>query len=209
LYNENMGYRELDLTFLEGDRHNRIVYTMPPHAPSLVTTISPNGTVNVGAFEQTMLCSNVPPVVLLAITSKSDTYKNLWDHGQCVIGFPYPEEAQKTYDAGVRLPRGESELNLIDFKTLPSKTVEPPRLAQCWWSGEGKLAWVQDAGDHMVCAIAISQIAVDDAYWQDDSVARRRDLNPLYYATGGYFFTPGEWKRVQRSPGLADLDPAD
>jgi len=202
-------YRELDIAFLTSARSNRIVYSMPPHAPSLVTTIAPNGTVNVGAFEQTMLCSNVPPIVLLAISPKSDTLKNLQDHGECVIGFPYPSEVQKTFDAGVRLERGRSELELIPFKTLASKTVEPPRLAQCWWSGEGHLAWSRVAGDHTVCAIEILHVAIDEAYWRDDYVARRRNLFPLYYATTGYFFTPGEWIKVERSPGVIDQDHAD
>src|SRR5438105_13100356 len=102
------------------ERDRRFVYLTPPHAPSIVTTISPNGTVNVGAFEQTMLCSNIPPMLLLVITANSDTFQNLKDTGECVIGFAYPEYVQQIYDAGVRLPRGESELPFLDqFTTAP------------------------------------------------------------------------------------------
>lgn len=193
--------RELTLSpDILGERPSRIVYLSPPHAPSMVTTISPNGTVNVGSFEQTMLCSNVPAVMILAISPKSDTLHNLLDTGECVINFPYPEYVQQVYDAGVRLPRGESEMPyLTGFTTAPSIHVKPPRLEQCWWAGEGLLRWTQESGDHTACGVEIVSLVVDEDVWKDDIVERRTGLPVLYYATSGHFFEPGAWTVVEES----------
>jgi flavin reductase (DIM6/NTAB) family NADH-FMN oxidoreductase RutF len=191
--------REFSQKDLEQSRSNRIVYSMPGHAPALVTTLSPNATVNVGVFEQVMLCSNVPPLIILAISPKSDTLHNLRDHGECVIGFPRAPEIQKVYDSGVRLPRGQSELDLINFKPLNSVSVSPPRLAECWFVAEGNLAWEQECGDHSACGILISHMAIDEDLWCDDIVERRSNLPALYYTTSGHFFLPGQRLQVFES----------
>jgi len=188
------------------ERSQRIVYLTPPHAPSTVTTISPNGSVNIGSFEQTMVCSNWPPVIILAISPKSDTLHNLVDTGECVIGFAYPEYIQQVYDAGVRLPRGESELPYLKGFTLaPSVTVAPPRIEQCWFSGEGRVAWMQEAGDHTACGVEIKRIVFDRRFWSDNKVDRRVGLPALYYATSGHFFQSGEWQEVDESDSVKAL----
>jgi flavin reductase (DIM6/NTAB) family NADH-FMN oxidoreductase RutF len=176
---------------------------MPPHAPSLITTISPNGTVNLGAFEQTMQCSNIPPMIILAISKKSDTYKNLIDNKECVIGLPEPNAAQQTFDAGARLPRGESELEYIkDINTINSLTVEPPRLVQCWFSAEGKLVWSKKSGDHQIVCIEIEIVHLKSTVWHDDKIKRRTSLPALYYATTGYFAELDHYREIQMSKSI-------
>lgn len=195
---------------LEDGQNNRLVYLTPPHAPSLVTTVSPNNTINVGAFEQTMLCSNNPPMLLLAISPKSDTLHNLIDTGECVVGFPYPENLQETYDAGVRLPRGESELEIIKgLTTTESETVNPPRLEQCWLSAEAKLVWHQESGDHVTCCVEVHSVVIDESIWKDDRVERRTGLPASYYATAGEFFGIGEWTHIDMSNEVKDKEHAD
>ncbi len=203
-------WKKLDRAFLESDKSNSLVYLTPPHAPSLVTTIAPNETVNVGVFEQTMLCSNSPPMILLAISPKSDTLHNLRDNKECVIGFPYIDFIQETYDAGVRLPRGESELDLIKgLTTEGSETVSPPRLEQCWMSAEGKLVWEKESGDHVTCCIEITSVFIDESIWDDDRVKRRTKLPAVYYATAGHFFEPGSRTQVGMSESVKSKEHAD
>ena len=205
-----MSWKRLTTEFLTSDKAKSLVYLTPPHAPSLVTTISPNDTVNVGAFEQTMLCSNSPPMILLAISPKSDTLHNLRDTKECVIGFPYPDKLQETYDAGVRLRRGESELDVIKgLITVESETVTPPRLEQCWFSAEGRLVWDKESGDHVTCCIEITSVVIDESVWDEDSVKRRTGLPASYYATSGEFFSPGEWKHIDMSEDVKNMEHAD
>ena len=153
--------------YIEGsafeERSQRLVYLTPPHAPSIVTSISSNGEINVGTFEQTMLCSNWPAIMTLAISPKSDTLRNLQQDGECVIGFPYPENLQMAYDAGVRLAYGKSELGLLQGVTTRASTiVQPPHLEQCWLSMEGRLMWEKKAGDHHICAVEILRVVFEE-----------------------------------------------
>lgn len=192
------------------ERANRIVYLTPPHSPSIVTTISNNGTTNIGSFEQTMLCSNWPPIILLAISPKSDTLKNILDEKECVIGFPYPENRQLSYDLGVRLEYGNPEAGLVEgINFSKSKLVKPPRLDQCWASFEAKLCWAKEAGDHTVCAMEVEHTIFDKRLWSDSRVERRTGLPALYYATSGEYGTVENWEPTERSSGVIDFDHAD
>lgn len=192
------------------EKHTRIVYLTPPHTPSVVTTCAPNGGVNIGTFEQTMLCSNWPPIILLAISPKSDTLHNLRETGECVIGFVYIEHLQALYDAGVRLAREESELKYInDFTTASSKKVKPPRLEQCWFSAEGKLLWDKETGDHVVCAVEIQEVVFDERLWNDNRVVRRCGVPTAHYATSGYFNIGKDWKKFEQSPDIQSKKHAD
>jgi flavin reductase (DIM6/NTAB) family NADH-FMN oxidoreductase RutF len=197
--------KELTEEFLCDGKPHRIVYLTPGHAPSLITTLSPNGTVNVATFEQTMVCSNVPPVILVAISPKSDTLHNILERHEAVIGFVWPRYVQQLFDAGVRLPRGESELLLIpELTTSPSKTVAPPRVDQCWLSAETRLKWSQDTGDHWVLGMEVHHAALATELWSEDPVARRNGLPALYYTTDGHFFERGEEHVVTTSPRVRE-----
>lgn len=203
-------WKIIDRKQLEDGQDNRLVYLTPAHAPSLVTTIAPNGVVNVGAFEQTMLCSNNPPMILLAISPKSDTLKNLIENKECVVGFPCHENLQETYDAGVRLPRDESELDVINgLTTADSETVKPPRLEQCWFSAEAKLVWHKESGDHVTCCVEVQRVIIDELAWSDNRAKRRKGLPASYYATAGEFFRPGEWTHVEMSDEVKKKEHAD
>lgn len=184
-----------------------LVYLTPPHAPSLLTTVAPNGSINVGAFEQTMLCSNVPPVISLAILPECDTALNILDSHESVVGFPWPSAAQAVHDAGMRLPRGESELSLIEgLSSVPSHRVRPPRLLECWLSLETRLVNHLSGGDHEIFLLEVIEMVVSSDVWSPGRVVPRYNLPSLYYATAGRFFLAGEQVQVDTyaryQPGL-------
>lgn len=189
---------------------HKIVYLSPGHAPSMVTTIGPAGNVNVGTFEQTMIVSYDPPRVLLAISPKSDTYKNITDGSDCVVAFPYPEYIQVAYDGGVKAPRDMSELDIIkNITTYPSTVVTPPSIEQCWINMECRLKSITPAGDHDMVLLDIVHVSLDEKVWRDDKVERRTHLPAVYYTTSGHFFVPGEQMHVSLSEDLQQYDNGD
>lgn len=192
------------LHLTQEDLHkDKIVYLSPGHAPGMVTTIGPAGNVNVASFEQTMIVSYLPPRVMIAISPNCDTYKNIKDGSDCVVGFPRPEHIQVTYDGGVKAPRDVSELDLIrNISTYPSKLVAPPSLEQCWISMGCKLKSITPAGDHSMVLLDIVSVSLDQEVWRDNKVDRRNNLPAAYYTTSGHFFTPGERMHVSRSDNL-------
>lgn len=189
---------------------DKIVYLSPGHAPSMVTTIAPTGNINVATFEQTMIVSYRPPRILLAISPKSDTHKNLQDGSDCVVGFPRFEYIQVAYDGGVKAPRDLSELDIIkNISIYPSKVVAPPSIEQCWINMECKLRSITPAGDHDMVLLDIVSVSLDESVWKDDKIERRNSLPAVYYTTSGWFFTPSEKQRVQLSEDLRKYDNGD
>jgi flavin reductase (DIM6/NTAB) family NADH-FMN oxidoreductase RutF len=197
------------ITIADLNKH-KIVYLSPVHAPSMVTTIGPANNINIGTFEQTMIVSYEPPRVLLAISPKSDTYKNIVDGSDCVVGFPYPEYIQVAYDGGVKAPRDISELDLMkNISTYPSTVVAPPSIEQCWINMECKLKSITPAGDHDMVLLDIVTVSLDEKVWSDDKVERRNNLPAVYYTTSGHFFVPGERTHVALSQDLKQYENGD
>lgn len=189
---------------------HKIVYLSPGHAPSMVTTTGPAGNVNVGTFEQTMIVSYDPPRVLLAISPKCDTYKNIKDGSDCVVGLPYPEFIQVAYDGGVKAPRDLSELDLIkNISIYLSVLVTSPSIEQCWINMECRLKSITPAGDHDMVLLDIVHVSLDEKVWSDNKVERRNNLPAVYYTTSGHFFVLGERMHVTLSEGLKKYDNGD
>lgn len=189
---------------------DKIVYLTPGHAPCVVTTIAPTGNINVATFEQVMVVSYYPPRVMIAISPKSDTFKNIQDGSDCVVGFPRRECVQAAYDAGVKAPRDMSELDIIaGITTFPSRLVKSPSIDQCWINMECKLKSVTPAGDHNLVLLDIVSAFLDEDVWEDDKVERRNNLPAIYYTTSGHFFVPGERLHVTLSENLKKFDAAD
>ena len=184
----------------------KIAYLCPGYAPAVVTTVSPSGSVNIAIFDQVMLASYRPPRILLSITPTSDTYKNIQDGSDCVVGFPRQEYIQMAYDCGVKAPREVSELQLIEgITTYPSAIVDAPSLDQCWINMECRRKEVIPTGDHHMVLLDIVNVSIEEQIWHDDRVERRNNLPAVYYTTSGWFFSPGDRFHVDLSERLHEF----
>lgn len=170
----------------------KLVYLTPPHAPSLVSTIGPVGNYNLAPFEQTMTCSNFPPCILLAITPKCDTLKNILKNHEFALGFPTPKIIDQVLAAGTKLPPEENEFELTGLTPIPSEIIKPPRIAECQVNFECVLQWAKEAGDHWVIVGQVVLIDVLTDLLREDKIERRCGLDAIYYATSGVFITKGE-----------------
>lgn len=171
---------------------DKLAYLTPPHAPSLIVTVGEAGNANIGAFEQTMVCSNHPPCISIAISPKADTLANIQRTGEFTLGFPTHDMLDQIMAVGERLPPTESEFELSGLTPTPSELVSPPRIAECQVNFECVLHWVQRAGDHWLVVGRVVLIDILSELLRDDKVERRCGLDAVYYATTGVFFTPGQ-----------------
>lgn len=200
-----LSFSQEDLT--KGDK---VVYLSPGHAPGMVTTLGPRNNVNVATFEQVMIVSYRPPRAIIVISKDSDTYKNIIDGSEAVIGFPWPEYAQQTYDAGVKLNRNLSELDFINgITTYKSSIIDPPSMEQCWANFECRLYKNLEVGDHNIVVMDILNVTIDEKIIKDNPIATRTSLPALYYTTHGNFFQTGEFTEVKLSNNLKKFDNAD
>lgn len=88
------------------DKIEKVVYVTQPSPVILVSTISKNNVDNVAPFAMFMNCSTKPDnMVAIAISSKTDTYSNIKETKQFIIGIPKDNILDKLYKAGEKVDK--------------------------------------------------------------------------------------------------------
>jgi flavin reductase (DIM6/NTAB) family NADH-FMN oxidoreductase RutF len=152
-------------------------HVIPPTAVVLVSTLY--GEVkNVAPFGMFMPVSFDPPLVALGIRKTRDTFKNIQDTGEFVIGIPGPELVEQIEIAGRALPRDVSEFERAGLTPLTSRAVKPCRIRECQAHLECRLVWAKEAGDHHIVVGEVVAASVRDQISQTGS---RADLDPVYH----------------------------
>lgn len=98
------------------DKIEKVVYVTQPSAVILVSTISKDNIENVAPFGMFMNCSTKPySMVAVAISPKTDTYKNIKETKQFVIGIPQENMLEKLYKAGEKVDKNISEFEFTNL----------------------------------------------------------------------------------------------
>ncbi len=99
-----------------------------PRPIAWVTSLSPDGVLNLAPFSQFQNLAYDPPHVMFAPTSRSDTARNIHRTGEFVINMAtYDLREQVNITAGVYPPEVD-EAALAGLETIPSRLVRPPRV---------------------------------------------------------------------------------
>lgn len=171
---------------LQPDQYIRII---PPPPVVLVSTLY--GEVkNVAPFGMNMPVSFEPPLYAIGVSPKRDTYHNIMDTGEFVVGVPGPELVRQTDAAATSFPRDVSEFVESGLTPVPSKAVRPFRIGECQANLECRLEWVKEAGDHF---IIVGRVLV--AWVRNDLVTgkpSRRAIDPVYHVQTGVYARKGE-----------------
>ena len=77
-----------------------------------------------------------PPIIALGIRDTRDTFKNIQDFGEFVVGIPGPELVAEIEIAGKAFPRDVSEFEKAGLTAVPSRVVKPYRIKEC-----ARLTW--------------------------------------------------------------------
>jgi flavin reductase (DIM6/NTAB) family NADH-FMN oxidoreductase RutF len=106
-----------------------------PRPIAWVTTLSPNGTVNLAPFSFFNAFGANPPVVVFSPTlrrdgSKKDTLLNLERHGEFVVHTAVAPLAETVNLTSKEIPHGQSEVELAGLTAVPSAKVKPPRIQE-------------------------------------------------------------------------------
>lgn len=180
-------------TFVEINlKEEKLVYLTPPHAPVLVSTISPYGNSNIGAFEQFMVCSNNPPRIILIINSDSDTYKNIFEGSDFCIGVPTLSMIDKIYACGFKISRNKSEFKFTKLKPKKSRKIKALRIMECSINFECALYNMKEVGDHILVIGDVLHAVTRKEILSEDKIKKRSNINAPYYISSGYFFKMGK-----------------
>lgn len=167
----------------------KINYLTPPSHIVLVSTISKEGIPNVAPFGMFMIASSKPPMVAVGINPKSDTYRNILDTGEFVIGIPKVSVLEKVYKSGEKLPADVDEFDYVGLTKYSSKLVRCFRIVECCVNIECQLNWVHDAGNHTIfCGNVVAADINEDIIGKaTNNVELRTSLDCIYHVTGGSF----------------------
>jgi flavin reductase (DIM6/NTAB) family NADH-FMN oxidoreductase RutF len=127
---------ELDLAGKHASRAYPILASLvTPRPIALVTTLSPEGVINIAPFSFFNVFGAEPPIVAFAPGDRDDgtpkdTARNIRLTHQFVVNLVDEPIAEAMNRTAASLPYGVSELASSGFTTLPSSAVAPPRLAE-------------------------------------------------------------------------------
>jgi flavin reductase (DIM6/NTAB) family NADH-FMN oxidoreductase RutF len=153
------------------DAYQMLVGLVTPRPIAWVTTLSATGVVNLAPFSFFNTFGANPPVVVFSPTlkrdgGKKDTLINIEANGEFVVNASSEKHAELINLSSKMIPSDESELALTHQATIPSSSVQVPRLADVAFSLECKVIQIVPVGNGPISAnLVIGQVVtmhVDD-----------------------------------------------
>jgi flavin reductase (DIM6/NTAB) family NADH-FMN oxidoreductase RutF len=193
------------------DVYHLLVGVVTPRPIAWVTTLDPEGRVNLAPFSFFNAFGANPPVVVFSPTlrrdgSKKDTLRNLEATGEFVLNGAVESLAEKMNLCSKELPYGQSEAELAGLTLVPSVKVKPPRVAETPVTMECKLLQIVPigngpiAGNLIIGEVLVMHIA--DEVLDDKGRIDPRKLRTIARLGGDYYCRTTdlfEMKRPQQS----------
>ncbi|HEV2947031.1 MAG TPA: flavin reductase family protein [Gemmataceae bacterium] len=189
------------------DVYHLLVGVVTPRPIAWVTTIDPEGRVNLAPFSFFNAFGANPPVVVFSPTlrrdgSKKDTLRNLEATGEFVLNAAVESLAEKINLSSKELPYGQSEVELTGLTLIPSTKVKPPRLAETPVTMECKVLQIVStgkgpiAGNLVIGEILVMHIA--DEVLDDKKRIDPRKLRTIARLGGDYYCRTTELFEMKR-----------
>lgn len=139
------------------DVYHLLVGIVTPRPIAWVTTLDPQGRVNLAPFSFFNTFGANPPVVVFSPTlrrdgTKKDTLRNLEASGEFVLNAAVESLAEQVNLSSKELPYGDSEVELTGLSVLPATKVKPPRIAESPVHMEGKVLQIVPIGKGAIAA---------------------------------------------------------
>ncbi len=178
------------------DVYHLLVGVVTPRPIAWVTTLDPEGRVNLAPFSFFNAFGANPPVVVFSPTlrrdgGKKDTLRNLEATGEFVLNAAVESLAEKINLSSKELPYGESEVELTGLTLIPSTKVKPPRLAETPVTMECKVLQIIStgkgpiAGNLVIGEVLVMHIA--DSVLDDKKRIDPRKLRTIARLGGDYY----------------------
>jgi flavin reductase (DIM6/NTAB) family NADH-FMN oxidoreductase RutF len=132
----NANVTEIDFSTLGVyERYKLMASLIVPRPIALVTTLGEDGTVNAAPFSMFNMLGEDPPCVMVSINrlkdgKLKDTSANILRTGEFVVHLTDEAMAAKMHACGTPLPPHESEIAHAGLHVLPSRSIQPPRIAE-------------------------------------------------------------------------------
>lgn len=136
---------EFDLSKLPPNQcYKLLVGLVVPRPIALISTLGRNGVVNAAPFSFFNLMGEDPPILIVSIEYRpsgeiKDTARNILDSGEFVVNLVDEATVERMHGCSENFPPEVSEPEQVGFATLPSRAIQPPRIAEAPVALECKL----------------------------------------------------------------------
>lgn len=156
-----------------------------PRPIAWVSTVSPDGKVNLAPFSYFNGVGSEPPALTISVANRDDgspkdTLRNIQDTLEFVVNAVPFRLAEQMNLTSAELPYGESELHAAGLTPVASAKVKPPGIAESPARMECRLIQVVPVGEGNVVIGRIVAFHVDDALFSEEPPrpGKLRTLDP-------------------------------
>jgi flavin reductase (DIM6/NTAB) family NADH-FMN oxidoreductase RutF len=176
--------------------YRTLVEVVTPRPIAWVTSVDPEGRVNLAPFSFFNAFGANPPVIVFSPTrrrdgTKKDTLLNVEATGEFVLNAAVEPLAEEVNLSSKELPRGASEVELTGLTLRPSTRVRVPRIAEVPVSLECRVLQIIPVGDGPLSANLVLgevvMIHVDDAVLDATGHVDPRKLRTIARLGGSYY----------------------
>lgn len=179
------------------DRIEKVVYVTQASPVILVSTISKDNVENVAPFAMFMNCSTKPyNMVAIAISPKTDTYENIKETKQFIIGIPQENMLDKLYKSGENMDKNISEFKFANLTPYNSKKLKCKRIEECIVNIDCIFENEIETGNHHIIVGKVIACDINEDKYSEDKVTLRNSIPNIYHITGNKFMVDGEMKEV-------------
>lgn len=139
-------------------RYKLLTGLIVPRPIALVSTLSPEGSVNAAPFSLFNMMGDDPPILILSIErrpdgSLKDTAQHLLESGEFVVNLVDESTVEAMHACSTNYPPGVSEIEQVGLSTVASRAIAPPRIQECPAAMECRLIQRIDIGPGRLLAI--------------------------------------------------------
>lgn len=174
-----------------------------PRPIAWISTMAPDGTMNLAPFSFTTVLSSDPPIVCFISSGVKHSLENARETGDFVYNIgdlPLLKELNQT---AADLYRDESEFDWVQLTAIPSEVVKSPRLGEAPISMECRFLDTISFGEGTLVAGEVVRIHVAERVFTKDRIDPEK-LNPICRLSGSNYATLGEIITIKR-PNRQDL----
>ena len=172
-----------------------------PRPIAVVSTMSPDGRLNLAPFSYFIAISSKPALVGISFTHRpddpKDSLRNIRDTGEFVINVVSEELLDPMVKTAGEYPPEIDEFTLAGLATRPSRVVKPPAVAESPAHLECRLERELTLGNGTFVIGEVVAIDVDDTMFTDGYVDAMK-LRPVGRLAGEFYSLMREVTRVAR-----------
>jgi flavin reductase (DIM6/NTAB) family NADH-FMN oxidoreductase RutF len=154
----------------------------------MITTVDDAGRVNAASFGTCVRVCHDPVYIAFTVGATKDTYDNVLATGEFVVNVPPFEREilEKVRVVGLEFPPKVNELEKAGLTAIPSKIVQPPRIAECRSHFECEVEWTKQWLHRLMVVGKVVAASVDEGCVDKAGYVVWNKLKPAHYCGNAY-----------------------